>query len=265
MKILITNDDGVYAEGIVALANAMATSHEVVVVAPDRERSACARSLTVDIPLKTKKLHISAYHGCEVYSTTGTPTDCVKFGAQELLKGQVDLVLSGINIGSNLGTDIAYSGTVSAALEAETLGYPAIAFSQVLHYAKEEERHAYFLTGAQMAAEFVDKISLSDFKEYVYNVNFPPVPKDQIEGIKVCPQGICNYDEKYEKRVDPFGREYYWSCGKMNHSDYNDIHKTDIYWIRRNYVTITPVHWDTTAQNALQDVGCRIDHMKLHF
>ncbi|MEA5003861.1 MAG: 5'/3'-nucleotidase SurE [Christensenella sp.] len=263
MKILITNDDGVYAPGIVALANAFATQHEVTVVAPDQERSACGRSMTIDKPLSMRKLEIAEYKNCEVYSTSGTPTDCVKLGTFEIMKRDVDLVLSGINLGTNVGTDIAYSGTVNAAMEGSALGYPSIALSQKLTGAGDNMKELYERAAA-CALQIIGQLEIKVLVDYIYNINFPACINKEVAGIKVCPHGICNYGDDYEKRTDPFGRIYYWPSGKMEESSYNKENGTDIHWLGQGFVTITPLTWNTTATDKIDDAKCRIDKLKLH-
>lgn len=263
MRILITNDDGVYAPGIIALANAFSEKHAVTVVAPDQERSACSRSMTIDKPLNMKRVEISEYRNCEVYRTTGTPTDCVKLGTYEIMKHDVDLVLSGINLGSNLGTDIAYSGTVNAAMEGCMLGYPSIALSQKLTGASPDTHELYRKT-ASCALEMIEQLELGILRDYIYNINFPACIEEKIAGIKPCPHGLCNYGDDYEKRTDPFGRTYYWPSGRMMECAYNTENETDIYWIERGFITVTPLTWNMTACDRIGDTKCRMDKLKLH-
>ncbi len=263
MRILITNDDGVYAPGIVALANAFATQHDVTVVAPDQERSACGRAMTIDKPLSMRKIEIEEYVNCEVYATSGTPTDCVKLGTFEVMKRGVDLVLSGINLGTNVATDIAYSGTVNAAMEGCVLGYPSIALSQKLAGSMENKKELY-QKSAVCALELIGQMDIQALKNYIYNINFPACIGHKVAGIKTCPHGVCNYGDDYEKRIDPFGRIYYWPSGKMKESEYNKENSTDIYWLEQGFVTVTPLTWNTTAIDKLDDTKCKLDKLKLH-
>lgn len=265
MRILITNDDGVYAPGIMALANEFAKEHDVTVVAPDRERSSCGRSMTMDRPLTIRKMNIEGYSNCAVYATSGTPTDCVKLGTYEIMHRKTDLVLSGINIGANMGTDIAYSGTVNAAMEACMLGYPAVAFSQQMLGATMPQREALFDASAKRSAQLIGQLGTEHLRNYIYNINFPACVNDKVAGIKVCPQGISNYGDDYEKRTDPFGRTYYWPCGRLTECDYNKENATDIYWLMQGFITVTPLTWNVTAVQEMDDTKCRIEKLKLHF
>ena len=263
MNILITNDDGIHAQGIRALAKAMAdTGHHVTVIAPDREKSACAHALTMDMPLPVKEMDGL---GTPAYAVSGTPADCVKIGLAHLLEERVDLVLSGINIGANLGSDIVYSGTVNAALEANMLGIPAIAFSQALHRKPDEDGSAYFKSAAELSAQLVQAFEIKNLENYIYNVNFPAVPRTGVKGLKFCEQGISAYDDAYDKRIDPFGREYFWISGHMIEDEYNEAHETDVKRNREGYITVTPLKWNQTAGVEAFSAKCKIEQIKLHF
>lgn len=263
MNILITNDDGIHAQGIIALANAVAgAGHRVTVAAPDREKSACSHSFTIDVPLMAKE---AAGYSCAAYAVTGTPADCVKIGLLQLAEGKIDLVLSGINMGANVGADIVYSGTVGAAVEANMMGVPAIAFSQAMDKRGTADYSHALHTAAGLAAQMIDDIDIAGLKEYVYNINFPDVEREAIQGIKACPQGLNAYESAYEKRTDPFGRDYYWLAGKRVEQAYNEIHETDIKWISRGHITVTPLKWNQTDEAALETIKCKTGDMKLHF
>ncbi|MEG2574538.1 MAG: 5'/3'-nucleotidase SurE [Christensenella sp.] len=265
MNILITNDDGIHAEGIKALAfAAVGAGHNVTVVAPDREKSACSHALTMDLPL-TARDTLGYPKDIEAYAITGTPADCVKIGMLHLIDEKIDVVLSGINIGANLGSDIVYSGTVNAAIEANMLGIPAIAFSQALIGRKQVDYTTYFKTAARCAMQLIEKIDVGNMQDFIYNVNFPAVIGNEIKGIKFCSQGVSAYDEAYEKRTDPFGRDYYWIGGKMIESEYNEVNNTDVKWIDKGYITITPLKWNQTDLNELEHSKCKIENLKLHF
>ena len=264
MNILITNDDGFHALGIRVLADAaVRAGHHVTVIAPDREKSACGHALTMDMPLTIKRIDRIAE---EAYSVSGTPADCVIVGLTHLLKDkQPDIVLSGINIGANLGSDIVYSGTVNAALEANMLGVPAIAFSQALSRRSRENIDLYLKNAAALSMELIRHFEIQAMKDYIYNVNFPAVPQEAIQGIKMCEQGISAYDEAYDKRVDPFGRDYYWISGQMIGHSYNESHQTDVKWCREGYISITPLRWNQTVETELARSKCKIEQIKLHF
>ncbi len=269
MRVLITNDDGIYAEGIIGLAQKFAQAgHTVTVVAPDRQKSASAHAMTMDLPLSVQQVRISDYDGMSAYAVNGTPVDCVKIGLSTLIKEKIDLVVSGINYGSNLGSDIVYSGTVNAALEASMLGYPAIAVSQSLSMKRAEQGKNLmlrFMDAAQTVLQMLQGFDVKNLEGFIYNINFPFAALTDIKGIKVCAQGICDYDQAFERRIDPFGREYYWVSGKMQHNPYNEIHETDVKWIGEDYITVTPLSWNQTASNELAETECKIESLKLQF
>ncbi|MEG1393352.1 MAG: 5'/3'-nucleotidase SurE [Christensenellaceae bacterium] len=262
MRILITNDDGIFARGIIELAKCLKKEHDVTVVAPDRERSASSHSLTMDLPLTVKKIDIAEYNGIEAYKVTGTPVDCVKIGLSNIMKEPVDLVLSGINHGGNIGTDIAYSGTVNAALDACMVGIPAIALSQIMSK-HSEDLEELFRNTSEIFAELLKQIDLSELKEYIYNINFPET--EAIKGLKVCAQGISKYDETFEKRIDPMGRGYYWISGELTKSVYNEENLTDAKYIHEGYITVSPLKWNITENIQLKNTKCKFEKMKLHF
>lgn len=264
MNILITNDDGIHAQGIIALANAVAKKgHNVTVVAPDREKSACSHSFTIDVPLTAKET--AGYPCACAYAVSGTPADCVKIGMMQLIKDKIDLVLSGINMGANVGADIAYSGTVGAALEANMMGIPAIAFSQALEKRSETDHTEQLAAAAELAAQFVERLDFQEQTDFIYNINFPDTKKDMIKGIKCCPQGVNAYETAYEKRVDPFGRNYYWLCGQRIEHEHNEAFKTDVKWVGEGYITITPLKWNQTDEKTMESIKCKMEDVKLHF
>lgn len=263
MKILITNDDGIYSEGIIMVAQQLAQKHEVTVVAPDRERSAVSSALTMDLPLRKKKVSIKDYDGIDAYAITGTPVDCVKMALKHIT-GEVDLVVSGINRGGNLGTDIVYSGTVAAAIDACMAGIPAIAVSQKFNHKASADIKDLFACSSSLFATMIEQMDLSLLCNYIYNINFPSMRKEDIKGIKVCSQGVATYSEDYRKEVDPFGREHFWLCGDLLHNEHNDRNQTDIKWIAEGYITLTPLTWNTTMHGAMSDTKCNIGKIKLH-
>lgn len=265
MRILITNDDGVHAMGIIALAKRLSLEHEVVVAAPDHERSACSHSITLDRPLGVKRVYLSDYQGIEAYSVNGTPADCVKMGICVLMK-KIDLVIAGINFGANLGMDTIYSGTVNAALEASMYGYPALALSQKVSRSMSAPEYVpYFKTAAECSAQIVAQMDVGAMRGYTCNINYPLVAAEQLKGIKVCTMGRRYYDIAAEKQEDLFGREFYWLVGREDDTGYNEQNKTDLYWGEQNYITATPFHWDMTCKEQLEHEKCKIEGIKLHF
>lgn len=241
--ILVSNDDGVYAEGIRVLAEAMAPLGRVVVVAPDQEQSAASHSLTLKRPLRILSVRK------DVYAVDGTPTDAVTLAIRHILKNdRPDLVVSGINHGANLGDDVHYSGTVAAALEGALLGVPAIAFSLT---AKEN----LIFDGAASVAQEIARMALhAQFPpRFVLNVNIPNCPKHALKGLRLTTQGKRNYGDIIVESVDPRGRPYFWIGG--NDLAFEDIPGSDCNAIRENSVSITPIATTLTDTAAMAHVS----------
>jgi 5'-nucleotidase len=233
MRILISNDDGVHAPGLSALAQEMSTIADTIVIAPDRNRSGASNSLTLNRPLRIKALDNGSY------SVEGTPTDCVHLALTGFLDCKVDMVVSGINDGGNLGDDILYSGTVAAAMEGRFLGLPAIAFSVV------GDNIQHFDVAAEIARMLVLKIETTLLpSQTILNVNIPDLPMDQIKGIQVTRLGTRHGAEPTIKEYDPKGRPIYWIGPPGKESDAGP--GTDFYAISQQYVSITPLHLDMT-------------------
>ncbi|RUM87616.1 MAG: 5'/3'-nucleotidase SurE [Thermodesulfatator sp.] len=237
MKILLTNDDGIYAEGLCALYRALSPEHEVVIVAPEAERSAVGHAITLSDPLRVRVIR----QGREFwgYAVKGTPTDCVKLAFYELV-GPVDLVVSGINRGANVGINVLYSGTVSAATEAAILGMPALAVS-LAAYTQEDYCFAAYFTST-----LVENLPLST--PFCLNVNIPHLPAHLIKGVKITRQGTRKLQERFEKRLDPHGNVYYWQCGERFLEDDPD---TDVVALEAGYISITPLTHDLTDYKLL--------------
>ncbi len=234
MKILVTNDDGVHAPGIVALAEALRQLGEVAVVAPDRERSAVGHALTLHHPLRVFDLRPG------VFAIDGTPTDCVNLGIHTLLSFKPDLVVSGINRGGNLGDDVTYSGTVSAAMEATLMGIPAFAISLVT-----AGNGDHFTAAAAFAVKLAGVISAKGLPADTFlNVNVPDLPADQLLPPLITSQGKRRYEGSIVEKVDPRGRSYYWiGNGEQN---FHNIVGSDYHAVSHNHVSITPLHLDLT-------------------
>jgi len=253
VRILITNDDGVHADGLLALKQALDPVADVTVVAPDRPRSACGHSITLHKPLRLYTTRLP--DGAEVWVSNGTPSDCVTLAILDVMKAAPpDLVVSGINHGPNLGWDLTYSGTVSAAMEGAILGVPAVALSVAWRFRRmveEEEGPAPpidFSHAAAYAAElarYLDAHRLPDHT--LLNVN---VPHLQPKGARITRQGIRRYPGKLEKRTDPMGRVYYWLGG----DDPVDVCEegTDVQAIAEQYISVTPVQLDLTDRALIQ-------------
>jgi 5'-nucleotidase len=234
-QILLTNDDGIFADGLRALVKALlARQHQVMVVAPDRERSATSHALTLHEPLRALKHKDLLDAGCTVaYGVSGTPVDCVKLAFHNLVPVMPEVVISGINHGPNLGNDIAYSGTVSAALEAAQQSVLSIAASQANGYLPEAD----FTVAAEFLADLIPQAQAMAIPEHtVLNVNVPAV----IEGVAVTTLSTRLYHNFYELRQDPRQKDYYWLDGRLQ--DSNDPPSCDTYAIKHNQVSITPVH-----------------------
>lgn len=267
MKILVSNDDGVFALGIRALANALAAGgHQVTVVCPDRERSATGHGLTLHRPLRVNQIEDVFAAEVTAWACSGTPSDCVKLALDAILPAAPDFVVSGINHGANLGTDVLYSGTVSAAMEGVLEGIPAIAISLTSFACKE------FQPAADFAVQLVAQLEKNPLNlPVLLNVNVPPVPADSIKGAVIARQGIRRYFDQFEKRVDPRGKIYYWLAGEVMEegeveldvpsADQADLDKalsalsnqftTDVRAIKANYITVTPLQSNLTAYAAL--------------
>ncbi len=245
MHILLTNDDGIYADGIYAIYAGLAKWADVTVVAPDSERSSVGHGITLAHPIYFKKVKRKGkFFG---YGISGTPADCVKFGVSVILKRKPDLVVSGINFGANDGTSVFYSGTVAGAREGAIMGIPAIAFSLGTFVNPD------FAPAAKVASRLVKILSKQHMPAGSFiNVNIPPVKASQIKGIKVCRQGTQPIHEEFLKRVDPGQRQYYWMTGSMPVIPNDD--GTDTYALKKKYITVTPIHCDLTDYPFLSDL-----------
>ena len=235
-RILLTNDDGVFSEGLRLLARSLREIAEVVVVAPDREQSATGHSLTLHRPLRMQQLEES------VYSVDGTPTDCVNLAVLWLLKDNPpDLVVSGINFGFNLGDDVTYSGTVSATFEATLLGIPSLAFSQ------EVAEGFSFEPAVRVARSFVEVVTAEELPDdLLLNVN---VPAGEIRGVRLTRLGTRVYKQAVVEKVDPRGRNYFWIAGTP---EWQEEEGTDHAAVSEGHVSVTPLHLDLTDYRGLE-------------
>ena len=239
MNIMVTNDDGIHAAGIRALAEAMNELGTVTVVAPDRERSAVGHSLTVHTPLRIFELRKGWY------AVDGTPTDCVNMGIHNMLPITPDLLVSGINHGANLGDAITYSGTVAAAMEANLMGIPAIAFSLATYGPSE-----HFTDAAHIAVNVTRTVLAHGLPTDTYlNVNIPNSPRSSMLPPLITRQGKRSFIGKIVDKTDPRGRKYFWLGGEESHL--NDEPGTDFHAISCGHVSITPLHIDLTNHKSL--------------
>jgi 5'-nucleotidase len=246
--ILVTNDDGISAPGIRNLIAVMKEFGDVAVVAPDSPQSAMGHAITINNTLFINKVNFDNELLSEI-SCSGTPVDCVKIALNEILDRKPDLVVSGINHGSNASINVIYSGTMSAAMEAAMSGIPAIGFS-LLDY----DWNADF----EQAKPFIRKIISQVLEkgvpsDTVLNVNIPKLATENIKGIKICRQAKANWIEKFDKRQTPHGRNYYWMTGEFINQDKGE--DTDIWALENGYISIVPVHFDFTAHHAIQKLN----------
>lgn len=247
--ILVTNDDGITAPGIRALIEVMNTIGDVCVVAPDSPQSGMGHAITINDTLYCDPVFLGKAQPQTEYSCSGTPVDCVKLAVNEILKRKPDLCVSGINHGSNSSINVIYSGTMSAAVEAGTLGIPSIGFS-LLDYSLEADFEA--------CKGYVHSIATHCLnngipKGVVLNVNIPKLNKDEIKGIKVCRQANAHWQEEFDQRVNPLGRKYYWLTGEFINEDKGE--DTDEWALRNGYISVVPVQFDLTAHHAIKDIN----------
>ena len=236
--ILVTNDDGVHAHGLAALHKAMTELGDVYVAAPNRERSAVSHALTLHRPLKADEL---SEH---VYSINGTPTDCVALALHKILPRKPDLIASGINRGANLGDDVTYSGTVSAAMEGTILGVPSFAISLA------GERPFLYDSAVPFAIEVARYILEKQLPYDTFlNVNVPNLPKESLKGIRITTQGKRIYDNAIQEIYSPWGEKHYWIGGGKPYWEHGE--DMDMQSVMDGYVSVTPVHMDMTNYSAL--------------
>ncbi len=241
--ILVSNDDGIFAEGLNALCRELMTLFEVVVVAPDAERSNVGHAITLSMPLRVEIVNLPC--GLKGYSVSGMPADCTKIAISSLLDRKPDLVISGINLGSNLGIDVLYSGTVSAATEAVILGIPGFAISLDM---LENPDFSFAAKFAKKLAELVFAYGLPE--NTILNVN---VPDKAPAGVKIVPLSKARYREYYEKRVNPRKKVYYWLTGEF--MEETDIGESDTRALREGFVSITPLTVDLTNYRYIEEIS----------
>jgi 5'-nucleotidase len=255
MKLLIGNDDGIFALGIRQLANALVEEgHEVTVVCPDRERSATGHGLTLHEPIRAERVESVFHPAVKAWACSGTPSDCIKLALGALLDSSPDLVLSGINHGPNIGTDILYSGTVSAAMEGVIEGISGLAFS-LASYSSQE-----FEPAVQFAKTLLAQLAKSPLPEVMLlNINVPALKMSEIMGVIITRQGIRRYHDVFQKRVDPRGKTYYWLAGEvleeLDEPDSSNVlgsTLTDVQAIREDYITVTPLKYNLTYTSGLE-------------
>ncbi|MCO4770417.1 MAG: 5'/3'-nucleotidase SurE [Deltaproteobacteria bacterium] len=241
--ILVTNDDGIRAAGLEQLAAAAATLGDVWVVAPESEQSAMAHALTLHHPLRIRE------YGPQTFSVDGTPTDCVFFAALHICPRKPDLVLSGVNRGANVGDDVTYSGTVSAALEGVIMGFPGVAVSLVITHDGPRD----YAPASKYAVELARDVLRRGLPDKVYlNINVPQIPAEEIKGVRVTTLGHRMYDDRIIACEDPRGKPYYWIGGKRFEA--KDIPGSDCNAVLDGYISVTPLHANPTDYGMLEEL-----------
>jgi 5'-nucleotidase len=245
--ILVTNDDGITSPGINALIEVAKKIGEVVVVAPDKPQSGKGHAITIDDTLRYQIIMLPS--GVKGYSCSGTPVDCVKLAVNVICKDKKpDLIISGINHGSNASVNVLYSGTMSAAVEGALEGVPSVGFSLLDH-----SIDADFSASQEIAERVIKSMLTQKIPDGVcLNVNIPKLKSEEIMGIKVCRQARANWEEEFDSRKDPSGKEYFWLTGIFK--NYDEGKDTDIWALENNYASVVPVHIDMTAHHFLNEL-----------
>ncbi|WP_119319074.1 5'/3'-nucleotidase SurE [Capsulimonas corticalis] len=245
MRILVTNDDGVQADGIFALKTALARENDVTVAAPERQQSATGHAITLHKPLRLTATKMR--DGGSAWMSNGTPSDCATLGLLEAMGGSADMVVSGINHGPNLGWDVHYSGTVSAAIEATVMGAPSFAVSVATF-----EAEVHWDAAANFAAKLAHWLTRHPLPpNTILNVNVPNLPEREIRGVAVTTQGRRQYVDRIEKRMDPIGRPYYWLGGSLAEEALGAEAGTDVRAVADGWISVTPIHLDMTAYSLM--------------
>jgi len=246
--ILISNDDGITSPGIRVLVEVMSSLGEVIVVAPDSPQSGMGHAITIGDTLRLTETDIFKDLGIEAHKCSGTPADCIKIAKHHLLKDRnPDLVVSGVNHGSNLAISVLYSGTMSAAIEGAIEGYPAVGFSLCDFSHKADFSHA-----KEAIKKIVQNVLTKGLsKGIALSVNIPPKQNEPLQGIKICRQANAHWEEEFDHRRDPYGRPYFWLQGNFVNNDEGE--DTDVWAVDHNYISIVPCQYDLTAhQNISQ-------------
>ncbi len=252
-RILVTNDDGINAPGLKILEQIARTiSKDVWVVAPEVEQSGAGHSLTINSPLRFRKI------SARKFAVTGTPTDCVLAAVRAIIPGKIDLVLSGINRGGNVAEDITHSGTIAGALEGTLCDIPSIAFSQALDFSNKKPM-VHWKTAELHAPQIIATLIASKWeRDTMFNVNFPDCVAEKVKGIKMVAHGKRDIPKQLTKYIDPKGRPYYW----MNWADEGvDARRPDcdIKWMKEGYITVTPIKLDLTNYDVLKNLKKKVE------
>lgn len=242
--ILVTNDDGITAKGIASLVDAVRDFGQILVVAPDSPQSGMGHAISVHSILRMKEY--KDFDGIKAFSTTGTPVDCVKLAIYEVLNGRKpDFLVSGINHGNNSSTNVLYSGTMSAAVEGALENIPSLGFSL-----DDFSSDADFSVCKFVVKSMMNAVIKNEFPKHIcLNVNIPKVTEQEFKGIKICRQAHAFWKDRFDKRLDQFGKPYYWLTGEFESFDGGQ--DTDVYALNQGYASVVPVQFDMTAHNAL--------------
>lgn len=245
--IFVCNDDGVDARGLEALTEMVRPYGDVFVIAPETGQSGMSHSISLLKPLRVKK--VKSENGLTILAVPGTPVDCVKLGLNQLLPRKPDIMVSGINHGSNSAISVIYSGTMGAAIESSLYGIPSIGFSLLDH-----SRNADFSLTVKYSKKIFEKVLENGLPEHVsLNVNFPVVDEKDFRGIKICKQTKGVWKEEFEKRKDPYGGDYYWLTGSFDNQEKNNT-DSDEFALMNNYASIVPVRADLTDYNSIESL-----------
>jgi 5'-nucleotidase len=243
--LFITNDDGISAKGIRSLIEVAQTFGDVLIIAPDKPQSGMGHAITVNQILRLEKAVL--FPDLEAYTCSGTPVDCVKLGIYEVMKRKPDLILSGINHGLNSASNVLYSGTMSAAVEGAMENIPSIGFSL-----DSFDSNADFSTAKEAVRMVLEYALKNTFPDHVcLNVNIPNVQKEVLKGIKVCRQAHAFWEDRFDKRIDQFGKPYYWLTGEFKNEDHAE--DTDLFALNEGFVSVVPTQFDLTAYKALEN------------
>jgi 5'-nucleotidase len=242
--IFVTNDDGISSKGIQSLVEVASEFGEVLIIAPDKPQSGMGHAITVNNILRLEKTRL--FEGYEAYTCSGTPVDCVKLGIYEIMHRKPDLLLSGINHGENTSTNVLYSGTMSAAVEGAMENVASIGFSLA-----DFNSDADFSGTQSIARKLIPKVLQEKFPDHVcLNVNVPKLKEHELKGMKICRQAHAFWEDRFEKRLDQFGKPYYWLAGDFANQDRSE--DTDLYALESGYASIVPTQFDMTAYQTIE-------------
>ena len=244
--IFVTNDDGIFSKGIKSLVEVVEKFGDIVIIAPDKPQSGMGHAITLNQPLRLNKDLIFSKH--ESYTCTGTPVDCVKLGISEVMKRKPDLLVSGINHGGNISTNVLYSGTMSAAVEGAMENIPSIGFSLC-----DFDADADFEGAKVIVKKTIELVLKNSFPNNIcLNVNIPKIPIKDMKGIKIARQADAFWEDRFEKRMDQFNKPYYWLTGEFGNFDHGE--DTDIFAISEGFASIVPTQYDMTSYNAVEEI-----------